>query len=88
MTNFTVGNTVGGSDIPSYSRYKEVDDALRNTAGVLKIEEAMTLLEQASMSGTIWSVAFDMTTRDIDVVLFRQFSNIYHISGDDWLSHE
>ena len=88
MTNFTVGNTAGGNEIPSYSRYKLVDDILRSTNGVLNIEEAMILLEQASVSGTIWSVAFNMTTKDIDIVLNRQFSNVFHIPGDDWLFRE
>jgi hypothetical protein len=88
ITNFNLGNIDGSSEMPSYPRYKLVDDALRETNGVLNVEETMALLEQASVSGTIWSVAFDMTTRDIDVVLFRQFSNIFHISGDNWLSDE
>ena len=84
ITNFNVANTTDMSEEGSYERYKITDDALRERDGVLNIEEGMVLLNNASVSGTIWSIVFDMTTLDMDIVLYRQFSDITHLSREDW----
>jgi hypothetical protein len=84
ITNFEVGNTDEMSEEPSYERYKLVDDILKETNGELGIMEGMDLLDQASISGTLWSIAFDMTAREIDIALYRQYDNVYHLTRDDW----
>lgn len=84
ITNFNVANTTDMSEEGSYERFKITDDALRERDGVLSMEEGMVLLNNASVSGTIWSIVFDMTTLDMDIVLYRQFSDITHLSREDW----
>lgn len=84
ITNFEVGNTAEMSAEPSYERYRLVDDILRERNGELNAKESMDILNQASGSGTLWSIVFDMTAKEIDIVLFRQFENIYDLSSDGW----
>ena len=84
ITNFEVGNTDNMSEEPSYERYELVDDALREVNGISDIEKSMELLNQTSVLGTLWSIAFDMSTKDIDNVLYRDYDHVYHLTKADW----
>jgi hypothetical protein len=84
ITNFEVGNPANQDQEPNCQRYNLVEDALNHSAGVLNIEGGMDLLSQASVNGTLWSISFDMTTQEMDIVLNRQFENVFHLTKDEW----
>ena len=84
VTNFEVGNPANQDLEPNCQRYNLVEDALEKSEGVLNIESGMDLLKQASVSGTLWSISFDMTTQKLDLVLHRQYDQVLHLTRDDW----
>ena len=84
ITNFEVGNPDNQNQEPSCQRYNLVEDALEHSEGVLNIEGGLDLLSQASINGTLWSISFDMTTQEMDIVLHRQYENVFHLSKDEW----
>jgi hypothetical protein len=83
MTNFNVGKLSEGES-PSCERYMVTEESLMEAKGQVSSEEAMRLLEQASIPETLWSVVFNMTDRSMDIVLYREYDEIYHVSLDGW----
>lgn len=83
MTNFNVGKLAEG-ETPSCERYIITEDSLKKVNGQVGPEEAMGILEQASVSGTLWSTVFNMTDMNMDIVLYRDYDDIFHVPFSDW----
>lgn len=58
-------------------RYDRIDQQLRETEGRLGRAQALDLLSEVSVAGTQWSVAYEMSTLDVSVVMDRQYSSPY-----------
>jgi hypothetical protein len=54
-------------------RYARMWDRLAASEGRFTAEEAMGLLEEVSVGGTLWSVVYDVGERRVDVVLGREY---------------
>lgn len=64
-------------------RYAAAEAELTSKNGRLSPAESMSLLQEVSQSGgypTIWSLVYNMTSGAIQVVMNRQYEQIYHFS--------
>jgi hypothetical protein len=84
ITNFEVGNPDNLDQEPSCQRYNLVEGALEQSQGALDIKSGLELLSQASVDSTLWSISFDMTSQEMDIVLHRQYMNVFHLTKDEW----
>ena len=64
-------------------RYKTAYEQLQEKSGDININEGMNILKNVSVPGTRWSAMYDMKNRTIDIVLYRDYSDIIKISFDD-----
>ena len=61
-------------------RYKKVDTTLSQSQGLLSAEAAMGLLKnvsQAGTTGTIWSVVYNLSRGQVQVVIDRDYDQVY-----------
>lgn len=78
VTNFNVGgpNLTGkGQD-----RYKTAYDEMCSKKGVLNSTEALEILKKTGQPSTAWSVVYNLTTGEMQVVKSGRFENIYEFS--------
>jgi len=79
-TNFTVA-AQNGSPLGVCPRYDRIHARLSQTNGSLTPVEALDLLEQVASSdkafGTQWSVVYDLSARRVQVVMGREYGNVY-----------
>jgi hypothetical protein len=59
------------------SRYTTASQKLKENQGKITIPEAFTLLQEVSLGNTQWSVVYDMTEKEIHVVLAKNFGKIH-----------
>ncbi|MBN2149635.1 MAG: linear amide C-N hydrolase [Anaerolineales bacterium] len=79
-TNFIFADEQPAGADSSCWRYNKAYDVLEQHAGVLSAPKAMDLLEQVSQSGdfpTIWSLVYHLQTGEIEVVIDRQYHQVY-----------
>lgn len=62
------------------NRYAAAEAQLTSKNGRLSPAESMSLLQEVSQSSTIWSLVYNLTSGDIQVVMNRQYEQIYHFS--------
>ena len=79
-TNFVISGTLPEDRGSLCWRYRTAYETLEQANGNISPEEAMTLLEDVSQSGdfpTIWSIVYNTTTGDIQVVVGREFDRVH-----------
>jgi hypothetical protein len=83
-TNFLVAST-GGRTQGQCPRYDHINQRLQEMAGQLTVQDALSLLAAVSQetppaqSSTQWSVVYDMTGGDVNLVMGRKYSEEVHI---------
>ncbi len=84
-TNFAISGTLPEDRGSLCWRCRTAYEALEQANGNISPEEAMTLLEDVSQSGdfpTIWSIVYNMTSGDIQVVVGREYGEVYQFRLD------
>lgn len=84
ITNFEVGNTDDMSQEGSYERYRIVNQALEEANGAINIDQGLDILQQASVSSTLWSVSFDMTSKEIYIAMYHQYDQVFQLIREQW----
>ena len=84
-TNFLISDVnPEGARAPCW-RYSKAYQSLEQAKGNISQEEGMDILEDVSQSGdfpTIWSAAYNMTTGEVQVVVGREYSEVYEFILD------
>jgi hypothetical protein len=75
-TNF-LRASVGASAEGECWRYDEILHRLTETEGRSTAQEAIDLLADVSQEGTQWSVIYGMSTGDVQVIMGRQYEDVY-----------
>lgn len=60
-------------------RYRTINTRLTEREGRLTPAGALELLEAVSQANTQWSVVYDMAARDVNVVMGRDYTTVYHL---------
>lgn len=76
-TNFVISEAGSGDDDVRCWRYSSAHEALEDANGCLSREQAMALLEEVSQPGTLWSIAYGISSGDVDIVMSRQYSSVH-----------
>ena len=76
-TNFLVAST-GGQPQGQCPRYDRLTQQLTSTGGQLTIQEAFHLLNDVSQDITQWSVVYEMTSGDINIIMGRKYTDKFH----------
>ena len=76
-TNFLVAST-GGQPQGQCPRYDRLTQQLTSTGGQLTIQEAFRLLNDVSQDITQWSVVYEMTSGDINIIMGRKYTDKFH----------
>ncbi len=77
--NFVISGTLPEDRGSLCWRYQTAYETLEQANGNISPKEAMTLLEDVSQSGdfpTIWSIVYNTTTGDIQVVVGREYHRV------------
>lgn len=72
-TNFIITGS-GAPSVATCWRYNTVYSALRESNGCANSTQGLALLEDASVSGTIWSMIYNMSSLEIVMVAGRRFN--------------
>lgn len=83
MTNFNVGQLEKG-ETPDCQRYIITEESMEEAKGQVSSEEALIILEQASIPETLWSVVYNMTDKWLNIAVNRNYDEIYHATFNDW----
>jgi len=75
-TNF-VRSAHGESALGKCERYDKISSFLSGAEGRISEEEALTLLSSVAQDITQWSVVYEMSTGDVNVVMGRDWENIH-----------
>jgi hypothetical protein len=75
-TNF-LRSSVGDSAEGVCSRYDRIHRRLSETQGRLAVQGAVDLLGGVSQGNTQWSVVYEISSREVNVAMGRQFSILY-----------
>jgi hypothetical protein len=75
-TNF-LRASIEGSAAGVCSRYDLLNTRLTETEGQLSVQGALDLLSDVSQGGTQWSVVYGISTREIEVIMGRQYDNVH-----------
>lgn len=73
-TNFIIDGLNNWQDAPCW-RYQTAWQTLDNMGGNLSESDAFNLLQNVSVSGTRWSVVFNLKTSQFQIVMGRDFDN-------------
>lgn len=71
-TNFLL-STSSGTQYGICDRYDTISDFLLDKSGILKPKQAMALLSQVSQDSTQWSVVYNITNGEIQIVMGKHF---------------
>jgi len=88
-TNFVICGTAPEERVSLCRRYRTAYETLEAAKGNISSEEAMALLEDVSQSGdfpTIWSIVYNLTSGDIQVVVGREYDRVHQFKLD--MRHE
>ena len=66
-------------------RYDHIYKRLTETQGMLDSTSAMDLLSEVSQGITQWSVVYEMANQQVDVVMGRDYANVYTFKVSDYL---
>ncbi len=75
-TNFIITGLDSYENAPCW-RYKTACEALSINNGFLNEEEALSLLQNVSVSATRWSTVFNLKTGKIQIAMGRDFENMH-----------
>lgn len=76
-TNFILTGLSPEHSLASCWRYKKVWETLENRAAVPSLSDALSLLKDVSQGNTIWSVAYDATSLDFQVVMGKKYDRVH-----------
>ncbi len=79
-TNFMLSGMAPEERFSLCRRYRRAYETLEAAKGNISPEQAMTLLDEVSQSGdfpTIWSIAYNLTSGDIRVVVGREYDRVH-----------
>ncbi len=82
-TNFLISEEQPMGAASSCWRFNLLEEALEEAQGYLDSTGAMELLEEVSQPGTYatrWSVVYDLTNVELEIVVGRNYENIYEFS--------
>jgi hypothetical protein len=75
-TNFLL--TAAGQSVQGRCRrYDTIAERLTKTGGAITSADAMALLEDVAQTGTQWSVVYEISTGQVNVVMGRSYGNIH-----------
>jgi hypothetical protein len=83
-TNFLVAST-NGDPQGQCPRYDRISQELKETGGQLTIQQALSLLAEVSQdhpqegSNTQWSIVYDMTKGDVNIIMGREYAEGAHL---------
>ena len=81
-TNFLISETF--SDPKSQcGRYALISDKLEESEGQLTSQESMSLLKNVAQANTQWSVVYGFSTGQIQLVMDREYRNVYSFQLED-----
>jgi hypothetical protein len=87
-TNFLVAEEKPKGADSSCWRYNSAYEALNTANGKLSWEEAMSIASKASVDTTLWSVVYNLTRGDIQVVVGRNYDRVHtfqlEMEGSSW----
>ena len=81
-TNFNITGLTNETAKSSCWRYKLTWNSLENSNGIFTEEEALDLLSSVSQSNTIWSIVYNVSASNINVVMGKKF-NQKHVFNFD-----
>ena len=64
------------------SRYDRISQALTQAEGQVNTQDAMDLLSQVAQSHTQWSVVYEMSSGDVNVVMGREYDDVHTFNMD------
>jgi hypothetical protein len=83
VANFSIFNP----DTWSKWRYAKVYETLKKTNGITTVSGAMDILNSVSLTPniskdftTMWSAVYNLTTRQVDIVINKDYSLVHHFS--------
>jgi hypothetical protein len=75
-TNFIISDFDNPKDAGCW-RYQTAGQILLTRNGTLSENEALNLLQEVSVSGTRWSVLFNLKTRKLQTAMGRAYNNLH-----------
>ena len=76
-TNFIISRILpDGANAPC-SRYNRAYEALEEARGSVSEEQAMGILESVAQPNTVWSTVYDMSGRDVQLVVGRNYERAH-----------
>jgi hypothetical protein len=78
-TNFVVTGLNDPQNAPCW-RYKSAYETLNNNNGVLSENEAISLLQNVSLSITRWSTVFNLKSGQLQIAMGGDFENFFHFT--------
>jgi hypothetical protein len=76
-TNFLLADTDGDRQGHCW-RYDRINQRLQKLEGRISAEDAMELLDEVSQENTQWSILYNMTSGELNVVMGRGYSETIH----------
>jgi len=80
VTNFLVSEEQPQGAASSCWRYNAAYGRLELTGGTASAQEAMSIAAAASVPETIWSVVYNLSQRDLDVVVGGNYDRVHHFT--------
>ncbi|MCW3979403.1 MAG: linear amide C-N hydrolase [Candidatus Bathyarchaeota archaeon] len=75
ITNFVIHGS-GAPEVVSCPRYRSTYDGLKDSGGRVSIKDAMSILEEASLESTIWSIVYNMETGEIHIAMGGEYGKV------------
>jgi len=69
-------------------RYNSAYEALDAAGGQVSREEAMSIVREASVDTTVWSVVYNLTTGSIDVAMGGNYAQVHSFAQEMSRGHE
>jgi predicted choloylglycine hydrolase len=79
-TNFILTGLAQDSALSSCWRYKKVWETLEAHPALRSSSDALTLLEDVSQGNTIWSVVYDTTSLDFELVMGKKYGQVHEFN--------
>lgn len=79
-TNFIITGLSREITLASCWRYKKVWERLEDQDSMLTLSGALSLLEDVSQGNTIWSIVYDISSFDFQVVMGRKYDRVHEFN--------
>jgi len=80
VTNFLVSEEQPQGATSSCWRYNVAYQRLELAGGIASAQEAMSIAAAASVPDTVWSVVYNLSQRDLDVVVGGNYDRVHHFT--------